>query len=311
MPSTATNHNSMRTKPGCDSEVPADHPMVLCSFRMESISLHTLSNVLYDVWNFSLSLSILRGVKVHSGRHVQRFGAIFCLNPQGRIVSLYPEEGDGMHILNPGPICQTTKCKQSQKQLFAMKKAILDSFETPLTHSKACCVTLSEYRNTQKHLFWKLEPFSTIISYSRPVAQWKYDRENAKRLGTIHVFISATKLVHKMHDAWETLASGIPCLSEANVRRRLRNEATLKFSGVCRDVRVIVMSCNCELVIISGKRKNFQWATEFTHIKGMFFTRAGILNNWIQKYMSIKICNSNYVVRSNSVCKIDHLDIFS
>ena len=26
--------------------------------------------------------------------------------------------------------------------------------------------------------------------------------------------------------------------------------------------------------------------------------------------MSIKICNSNYVVRSNFVCKIDHLDIF-
>jgi len=93
------------------------------------------------------------------------------------------------------------------------------------------------------------------------------------------VFISATKLAHKMHDAWETLASEIPCLSEANVRRRLRNEATLKFSGVCRHVRVIVMSCNCELVIISGKRKNFQRATEFTHIKGMFFARAGILNN--------------------------------
>jgi hypothetical protein len=66
------------------------------------------------------------------------------------------------------------------------------------------------------------------------------------------VFLSATKLAHEMHDAWETLASGIPCLSEAKVRRRLRNEATLKFSGVCRDVRVIVMSCNCELVIISG-----------------------------------------------------------
>jgi hypothetical protein len=26
--------------------------------------------------------------------------------------------------------------------------------------------------------------------------------------------------------------------------------------------------------------------------------------------MSIKICKCNYVVRSNSVCKIDHLDIF-
>ena len=85
------------------------------------------------------------------------------------------------------------------------------------------------------------------------------------------MFVSATKLAYKMYDAWETLASGIPCLSEANVQRRLRNEATLKFSGVCRDVRVIVMSCNCELVIISGKRKNFQCATEFAHIKGMFF----------------------------------------
>jgi hypothetical protein len=76
--------------------------------------------------------------------------------------------------------------------------------------------------------------------------------------GTFHIFLSATKLAHKMLDALEALASGIPCLPEANVHRRLRNEATLKFSGVCRDVRVIVMSCNCELVIISGKRRNFQ-----------------------------------------------------
>jgi hypothetical protein len=95
----------------------------------------------------------------------------------------------------------------------------------------------------------------------------------------IHVFVSATKLAYKMYDASKTLASGIPCLSEANVQRRLRNEATLKFSGLCRDVRVTVMSCNCELVIISGKRKNFQCATEFTHIKEMFFVRVGILNN--------------------------------
>ena len=78
------------------------------------------------------------------------------------------------------------------------------------------------------------------------------------RPGTIHVFVSDTKSAHKMHDVLETLASGIPCLLEANIQRRLRNEATLKFCGVCRDTRVIVMSCNCELVIIFGKRKNFQ-----------------------------------------------------
>jgi hypothetical protein len=170
---------------------------------------------------------------------------------------------------------------------------------------------VSHYQNTAipKNICFGrgvLQYHNLLFTPGGPVEIW----QNAKRTGTIHVFVSATKLAHKMHDACETLASGMPCLSEANVRRRLRNEATLKFSGVCRDVRVIVMSCNCELVIISGKRKDFQWATEFTHIKGMFFTRAGILNNWIRKYMSFKICNSNYVVRSNSVCKIDHLDIF-
>ena len=192
-----------------------------------------------------------------------------------------------------------------------MKKETLVSYETLLTHSKACCVTLSEYRNTQKtsvsddgalqHHNLLLTPGSTIEIWQRECNKARYNS----------CVLTATKLVHKMQDAWETLASGIPCLSEANVRRRLRNEATLKFSGVCRDVRVIVMSCNCELVIISGKRKNFQWATKLTHIKGMFFTGAGILNNWIQKYMGIKICSSNYVIRSNSVCKVDHLDIFS
>jgi len=95
------------------------------------------------------------------------FWSNLLFNPQGRIVPFYPEETDGMYVLNAGLI----KCKQSQTKLFTMKKEILDSFEIILNHSIACCVTLSEYRSTQKHLFRKVESFSTIISYFRLVAQ--------------------------------------------------------------------------------------------------------------------------------------------
>jgi hypothetical protein len=76
-----------------------------------------------------------------------------------------------MRVLNAEPIYHTTKRKQSQTKLFAVKKETLDPFETLLTHSKVRCVTLSEYNNTQKHLFRMVEPFGTIISYARPVDQ--------------------------------------------------------------------------------------------------------------------------------------------
>lgn len=39
-----------------------------------------------------------------------------------------------------------------------MKKETLDPFETLLTHSKACCVTLSEYNNTQNFCFGRWSP---------------------------------------------------------------------------------------------------------------------------------------------------------
>ena len=55
--------------------------------------------------------------------------------------------------------------------------------------------------------------------------------EGDLRTGKIHVLIPATKLSNKMHNALETLASEIPCLSEASILRRLGSEATVKFSG--------------------------------------------------------------------------------
>jgi hypothetical protein len=139
-------------------------------------------------------------------------------------------------------------------------------------------------------------------------ASWanKNITEYETRPGKIHVFVCDTKQAYKIHDALETLANGTPCLSEANIRRPLRNEATLKFSGVCRDIRVIVRSCNCELVITFGKRKNLQWATEFTHIKGISCTRARILKKRIRMYMSIKKYSPSYVGRSNTVFKTVH-----